>query len=418
MVRLRLDAKGRLIGFEARPSENIVRRSPADDGVATNWSALFRLAELDRSRFLPAEPVTVPPSAFDERAAWTGSFEQERTEQVRVEAASWGGRPVYFSIAGDWQQTVSYSTGPYGSFVQVALGGLFVLFVAGSILLAGHNLRRGRADRRGAWIAAAAGFGLAVASGLLAAAHISTLWELHILVKLLSWAGFVAGLLSSLYLAIEPYVRLHWPNALISWSRFRAGRMRDPLVGSHVLIGIFTAVVFEAAFWALFAAGNRSIRTWQPFPAALESLDSSGRFAAMFFSGVGIGLFNSIAILLLVVLLRLFISRLWLADLLASVFVSSWVFVAYSNTFQSAILGTLIIAFIYLVLWILRGFGFMAALAAMITDQVLTGTAPIALSSWYAGRSLVILAVPAAVAAWSLWVVLSAYRREWRQWAT
>jgi hypothetical protein len=128
----------------------------------------------------------------------------------------------------------------------------------------------------------------------------------------------------------------------------------------------------------------------------------------MFFSGVGIGLFNSIAILLLVVLLRLFISRLWLADLLASVLVSSWVFVYYSNTFQSAILGTLIIAFIYLVLWILREFGFMAALAAMITDQILTGTAPIALSSWYAGRSLVVLLVPAAVAAWAVWVVVSA----------
>jgi hypothetical protein len=49
--------------------------------------------------------------------------------------------------------------------------------------------------------------------------------------------GFVAGLLWLGYLAIEPYVRKHWPDSLISWTRLRAGRPRDPLVASHVLIG-------------------------------------------------------------------------------------------------------------------------------------------------------------------------------------
>ena len=32
------------------------------------------------------------------------------------------------------------------------------------------------------------------------------------------------------YLALEPYVRRLWPQALISWSRVLAGRVRDPLV--------------------------------------------------------------------------------------------------------------------------------------------------------------------------------------------
>jgi hypothetical protein len=50
-------------------------------------------------------------------------------------------------------------------------------------------------------------------------------------------AVFLASLFWSLYIAIEPYVRRHWPDALISWTRLQAGRVRDPLVASHVLAG-------------------------------------------------------------------------------------------------------------------------------------------------------------------------------------
>jgi fructuronate reductase len=34
-----------------------------------------------------------------------------------------------------------------------------------------------------------------------------------------------------LYVALEPFVRRMWPDALISWSRAIMGRLRDPLVG-------------------------------------------------------------------------------------------------------------------------------------------------------------------------------------------
>jgi hypothetical protein len=66
--------------------------------------------------------------------------------------------------------------------------------------------------------------------------------------------------------------------------------------------------------------------------------------------------------------------------------------------------------FTYFLLWMLRRFGLVAVFAGVITMQVLTQTGPIQLSSWYAGRSLATLAVPALVAAWALWVVLSSYR--------
>ncbi len=49
---------------------------------------------------------------------------------------------------------------------------------------------------------------------------------------------FVASLLWLFYLALEPYVRRFWPQALISWARLLGGSLRDPLVGRDVLVGI------------------------------------------------------------------------------------------------------------------------------------------------------------------------------------
>jgi hypothetical protein len=48
-----------------------------------------------------------------------------------------------------------------------------------------------------------------------------------------------------LYMALEPYVRRHWPQAIISWSRLVAGRLRDPLVGRDVLWGVALGVVWS-----------------------------------------------------------------------------------------------------------------------------------------------------------------------------
>ena len=42
---------------------------------------------------------------------------------------------------------------------------------------------------------------------------------------------------------------------------------------------------------------------------------------------------------------------------------------------------------------------------------------PFSFTSWYAGRTLIMLAVPAALAAWALWVILSAERRPGAEWA-
>src|SRR5205085_11309819 len=59
---------------------------------------------------------------------------------------------------------------------------------------------------------------------------------------------FISGFIWVLYVALEPYVRRHWPQALISWTRILGGRIRDPLVGRDVLFGTVLGVVWCVIF--------------------------------------------------------------------------------------------------------------------------------------------------------------------------
>ena len=58
----------------------------------------------------------------------------------------------------------------------------------------------------------------------------------------LSMNLLAAALIWVLYVALEPYVRRRWPQTIISWTRVLNGQMRDPVVGGHILAGIFFGV--------------------------------------------------------------------------------------------------------------------------------------------------------------------------------
>ena len=110
------------------------------------------------------------------------------------------------------------------------------MFVAAA-LIARHNLRKGRGDRRGAFQLAAFVSLAAVGVWLLDASTSP--------IPTRRWAAsssgqplWAAGMLWLLYLALEPYVRRFWPATLVSWSRLMARQWRDPLVGRDILFGV------------------------------------------------------------------------------------------------------------------------------------------------------------------------------------
>jgi hypothetical protein len=85
---------------------------------------------------------------------------------------------------------------------------------------------------------------------------------------------------------------------------------------------------------------------------------------------------------------------------------------------QNVLGGSTTVLFCLIDLWVLRRFGFLAAVASLLTDAVIEYVMPIELQSWYGGRSLVLLAIPALVAASATWVIVFAERRPTSETAT
>jgi len=72
--------------------------------------------------------------------------------------------------------------------------------------------------------------------------HTPTSAEFLLLFAGLRDALAAGGLCWVFYMALEPQVRRRSPDVLISWRRLLAGRLRDRLVGGHLLIGIALGV--------------------------------------------------------------------------------------------------------------------------------------------------------------------------------
>jgi serine/threonine-protein kinase len=149
MVRIHIDSFGRLLSFRAVPPE--LEKNPGPPRIF-DWNTLFSAAGLDIKRFQPAEPEWLPPFAFDQRAAWTGSSDVTPAP-LRVEAASWNGRPVFFRVIGPWSHPYRMTPVPPTRSEQTGqIVTLIVIYAAiiGAGIIARYQARKSRGDYRGA----------------------------------------------------------------------------------------------------------------------------------------------------------------------------------------------------------------------------------------------------------------------------
>ena len=125
-----------------------------------------------------------------------------------------------------------------------------------------------------------------------------------------------------MYLGIEPHIRRHWPDSLISWSRLQSGRLKDPLVASHILAGIAAVLAYEVAETYSSFVFSQYYRQVAPFP--LVGLNGVPAFLAMLFSSLGTPVY---LVMLFAPVLRLLArKRLWLADAAAAVLAAAFAF--------------------------------------------------------------------------------------------
>jgi serine/threonine-protein kinase len=285
MVNLSLDTRGRLLAFEGVPPQNV---QPQDAASAAHfdWTRLFAEAGLDPAAFHTVEPVWVPPHPFDERAAWEGTYPGQPDATVRVEAAAFRGRPVYYQLINIWNQPTRQAQQPMAAGARVLQAVVVVLFfviLGGAALLARHNLRSGRGDRRGAFRLAGLVLLTTMASWVVDSHHVPVLNdEFTNFVTQLAMCLLLSAMMWLVYVALEPYVRRRWPGRIIAWNRLLAGDWRDPLVGRDLLLGAF----FGSALM-LVAYAQVLVPRWAGQPPAQPSpVFMRGLFGIQYVPGI------------------------------------------------------------------------------------------------------------------------------------
>jgi predicted Ser/Thr protein kinase len=315
MRSMTLDTEGRLVQFQAVPPQ--MEDPPAGPPARANWTPLFTLAGLQESEFQPVTPRWTPTNQSDERAAWEGPMPGWPDQRLRVEAGAYRGRVVFFRTINPWTQPVRAGESTRSrtqQLIQSFIAAAVLLILASAALVARHNLRKGRGDRRGAFTIAAIVFVVNLAGWTIGATHASSVSrELGRLFTAIGEALFGGGVLWLLYLALEPYVRKFWPTTVISWSRLLAGQVRDAQVGRDVLIGSLVA-----AGVMLLGRIELVSRVWLGYPVLppavpnVAVLDSTRRMLETAMGAIFSAAFNSLWIIFGMVAINLLVRRVWI----------------------------------------------------------------------------------------------------------
>jgi serine/threonine-protein kinase len=245
-VSVVVDLAGRLRRLEVMP-RRLTTRPPAEP----DWSPLFRLAELDTTRFTPTRPAYGRYFTPDLRRAWLGTRAEAPAETLRVEAAASEGRAVLFNVDAAEDPALGSMPEPRVFSALDILNeslqpGLFLLVVALACWLGAQNLARGRADLRGALRFAVLIGGLFFVAAALRSHTLTGPWAVGELWPLIVGAAF-SGLVAWIaYVAAEPLGRRVWPAMFVSSSRLLSRRevlWRDPLIGQSVLVGLIAGAL-------------------------------------------------------------------------------------------------------------------------------------------------------------------------------
>ncbi len=399
MAGVEYDLQGRLLSFYRVPPQRERESGPAP---APDWTPLFEEARLDPSKLRAVEPRWTPALYCDTRAAWEGAWPRRPDIPIRIEAAAYRGRPVWFEVVNPWtrparDEAFPFTAGQRGmqAFYVLAL----VALAATGGLLAYRNIRLGRGDRRGAFRLAVGLTALAVGAWALRAHHLADpAAELVGAARGIGLAVVVAALLWLFYLALEPYVRRLRPWTLVSWARLLDGGWRDAVVGRDVLIGVAGGTVL-----ALLSILARMLPGWlgrpapSPEPLGLDALLST-RMLLSYVVGLPVNAtLLGLGLLLLFLVLRLLTRK----DLVAAALVVTFV---VAGDLGGAKENTWLIMPIAVVVWgsfvaaMLR-FGVLAAITAVLMANLLL-VPPLlyAPGSWTGSATFVVLPLLVALA--------------------
>jgi hypothetical protein len=275
-------------------------------------------------------------------------------------------------------------------------------------LLARRNLRGNRSDRRGAARLAIGMTGASIAVNLLGATHVANPGiERMQIIGALAFGAFTGGMMWIYYLAIEPYARRFWPDALLGWTRLLSGHLRDPRVGRELLIGLVCGAVgllIDLAKLVPMALGWRI--PGLPLGNGLQYLDGVPSLLAQWLDIVIGALSSALAIALIFLVLRLLLKRtgaaLIVGFLILLLLLNNGSFISgnWFDRFNN-------LGFTLLLTFVLHRFGLLATATALFVDNAMTSV-PLTtnLSAWWSGPMVASLMMLIAIG----WLAYSAAR--------
>ena len=402
MSGVELDLQGRLIGFYATTPQREDEAPPP--AAPVDWSPLFTQARMEAGRFQPVTPLWTPPFHTDARAAWVGTDAARPDLPLRLEAAAYRGKPVFFQMVWEWTRAERMEAArlrPGQTTASRFAIAILLVVTATALLLARRNLLLGRGDREGARRLAALALTAELCGWLLGGHHVAEIGgELMLIVRGLGVCLLLAAAVWILYLAIEPYIRRHWPDMLVSWTRLLAGRWRDPLVGRDVLLG--------TALGALAAMAIPFVRTivlrWLGLPPlppyGAEGLDVTLglRYVLTSLEGIAVGtLAQAMFLVLVLMVFRLVLRRDALAAIAFMVTVSlQW---AIQSPLPFAAALVLNILGVGLPLYLVLRQGVLVTVVALFVAALLSAMpVPPSLGHWAADGMVAALLVVSAMA--------------------
>ncbi|MGD8331513.1 MAG: serine/threonine-protein kinase [Acidobacteriota bacterium] len=277
MISLQLDTLGRLVWFDAVPARVAETREAGE----VDWQRLFERMGLEMGDFTAVEPRYSPDHFADRRAAWEGSYPEDPESSLRIEAAALDGRLVSLRLFSDWAPLEPAAPSAATATSRLTLAAIIAVLLAVSIMIltvifgglyvAQRNVRTGRGDTRGA---RRLGFAIALAAALtwVLGEHTYTPNDINEFMDMLVFVGAAGGLTWALYLAVEPFMRRHAPEALIGWTRVVDGRLSDPLVGRDILLGCAIGALMRLLDVLPLAVQERSVTAGTYVGLPLRSL--------------------------------------------------------------------------------------------------------------------------------------------------
>jgi hypothetical protein len=384
-----IDNGGRLFSLTAVP--------PGPAKGKADWNRLLGLAGFDINALRRSEPRELPPHFSDERAAWDGVWPDAPSRQVHIEAAAAGGVPVWFRLTGPWDTWSESRQAFSGRTFGIVFGSVAGASVLLCLFLAWRNFRLRRGDRAGAWRLAVTLMIISAMSALLYADYSGGLRHQTSLVFTIIRDGLMLGAFFSIaYIALEPFIRRRWPERLIGWTRLLGGRLRDPMVGRDVLIGVAAGIAH---------AHLAGLDDWLPgrmgweLPSApilggySSLLSLRHTFSGVFYNAIGALLFGLIPIILLVGLTILLRRRAFAVVGLFLVISGVYTVGARGNLYMIAV--SLVIALIWTAVAV--RVGLLGIVVAQYSFFLAFGASGIDLSSWAAASLLVPLVLLVAL---------------------